>query len=61
MKEHREFSVVKFFQLKFIFKDHAGWDGKYKGVGLSSAVYVYVVKYKETNSNMKLTKKGTVL
>ena len=37
-----------------------GWDGKYKGVELSSAVYIYVIKYKEINSDTKQTRKGTV-
>jgi len=38
----------------------ARWDGKHKGDELSAGVYIYLIKYRETNSNREITKKGLV-
>jgi hypothetical protein len=37
-----------------------GRDGKYQAVELSSSVYIYIVKYNETNSDTRMTRKGSV-
>lgn len=49
-------------QLIYHTKDKGGyWNGEYKGVKLDAGVYVYLLKYKDSNSPGEKLMKGTVL
>ena len=37
-----------------------GWDGKIKGIALTTDVFIYVLQYKEINSDELYTLKGTM-
>ena len=48
-------------QIVFETNDKAtGWDGKMKGVLLTTDVFIYLLQYKEINSDELYTLKGTM-